>query len=71
MFDQNFIIDSVQETKKKVINTFVINDTFKTELIKLVDSETEFVKGINKQSLAIAETFWKNASQAIAAKKAA
>lgn len=70
MFGQDFIIDSVQETKKKVINTFVANDTFKTELIKLVDSETAFVKGMYNQSLAIAETFWKNANQAVAKKAA-
>ena len=66
----NQIIDSVQNAKKTFVNTFVTNESFKTELIKLVDAQTEFAKGQVKTSLSIAEAFYKNATDAFYAKKA-
>jgi hypothetical protein len=65
MFTQDFIIDSIQSAKKQVVNTFVVNnESFKKELIKLIDAQTEFAKGQTKTTLAIAEAFYKNASDA-------
>jgi hypothetical protein len=43
MFNQT--IDAVQGAKKQFVNTFVTDDKFKAELIKLVDAQTEFAKG--------------------------
>lgn len=60
MFNQ--VIDAVQNGKKQVVNTFVTDDKFKSELIKLVDAQTEFAKGQVKTTLSIAEAFYKNAS---------
>ena len=69
MFTQDFIIDSVQNAKKQFVNTvFANNESFKKELIKLVDAQTEFAKGQVKTTLAIAEAFVKNASNAIYSK---
>ncbi len=63
MFTPDTIIDSVQNAKKQFVNTFVVNnDSFKKELIKLVDAQTEFAKGQVKTTLQIAEAFVKNAS---------
>ncbi len=55
MFTHETIIDSIQNGKKQLVNTFVQDKKFQAELIKLVDSQTEFAKGSVKSSLAIAE----------------
>lgn len=55
MFTHETIIDAVQNGKKQLVNTFVTDKKFQAELIKLVDSQTEFAKGSVKSSLAIAE----------------
>lgn len=65
MFTPDFYIDGVQNAKKQFVSTVVTDDKFKTELIKLVDAQTEFAKGQVKTTLAIAEAFVKNATQAI------
>jgi len=68
MFNQ--VIDTVQNGKKQFVNTFITDDKFKAELIKLVDAQTEFAKGQVKTTLSIAEAFVKNASDAIYKKAA-
>ena len=69
MFTVDSIIDAVQNTKKQFVTTvFASNEPFKTELVKLVDAQTEFAKGQFKTSLQIAESFYKNATNAIYAK---
>jgi len=65
MFTPDFIIDSVQGAKKTFVTTFITNESFKKELTKLVDAQTEFAKGQVKTTLAIAEAFVKNASNAV------
>lgn len=55
MFTYETIIDSVQNGKKQIVNTFVADKKFQAELHKLVDAQTEFAKGSVKSSLAIAE----------------
>lgn len=71
MFTFDFIIDSVQNAKKQAVETFVTNESFKKELIKLVDAQTKFAKGQVQTTLSIAEAFIKNASDAVYTKKAA
>lgn len=70
MFTPDQIIDSIQNAKKQFVNTFVTNESFKKELVKLVDAQTEFAKGQSKTTLAIAEAFYKNATNSIYAKAA-
>jgi hypothetical protein len=65
MFTLDFAIDSVQNAKKTFVNTFVTNESFKAELVKLVDAQTEFAKGQVKTTLSIAEAFVKNATEAV------
>ena len=70
MFTPETIIDSVQNAKKTFVTTFVTDDKFKAELIKLVDAQTEFAKGQVKTTLSIAEAFVKNATNAVYKKAA-
>ena len=65
MFTTDFIIDSVQNAKKQIVNTFITDANFKTELVKLVDAQTDFAKGQIKTTLAIAEAFVKNFNDAV------
>ncbi len=55
MFTYETVIDSIQNGKKQLVNTFVQDKKFQAELIKLVDAQTEFAKGSVKSSLSIAE----------------
>lgn len=68
MFTPEAIIDSVQNAKKQFVTTVITNESFKKELIKLVDAQTEFAKGQVKTTLSIAEAFYKNASSYVYAK---
>lgn len=68
MFTPDVLIDTIQNSKKQVVNMLVTNETFKTELIKLVDAQTEFAKGQFKTTLSIAQALIKNASDACYAK---
>lgn len=65
MFTPDAIIDSIQNGKKQIVNTFVTDKKFQAELIKLVDAQTSFVKGQVKTSLDIAQAIAKNASDAV------
>ena len=71
MFTTDYIIDSVQNAKKQIVETFVTNDSFKKELIKLVDAQTKFAKGQVTTTLEIAQALYKNASDSFYAKKTA
>lgn len=71
MFTPEYYIDSVQSARKKFVETYVTHEQFKKELVKLIDAQTEFAKGQVKLALSITETFYKNASDVIYAKKAA
>ena len=72
MFTSDTIIDSVQNAKKQVVNTvFASNDSFKKELVKLIDAQTEFAKGQVKTTLQISEALVKNATNAFYPKKSA
>lgn len=65
MFNTDTIIDNVQNAKKQIVNYTINNESFKKELIKLIDAQTEFAKGQVKTSLQIAEAFVKNATSAV------
>jgi hypothetical protein len=51
------IIDQIQNGKKQIVNTFVKDETFKTELIKLIDIQATFAKGSIQSSLDIMNAF--------------
>lgn len=60
MFIHNQLIDTVQGAKKQFVETFIKDDSFKTELIKLIDAQTVATKTSVDACLAIATAFTKN-----------
>jgi len=67
MFIHNQIIDTVQGAKKQFVNTFVQDAKFKTELTKLIDAQAAATKTSVDASLAIAQAFAKNSTEALKA----
>jgi hypothetical protein len=65
MFIHNQIIDSVQSGKKQIVNTFVQDAKFKEELNKLIDAQAQAAKASVDASLAIAQAFVKNTTEAM------
>jgi hypothetical protein len=65
MFTHNQIIDSIQSGKKQFVNTFVTDAKFKEELNKLIDAQAQAAKVSVDASLAIAQAFTKNVSEAM------
>jgi hypothetical protein len=65
MFIHNQIIDSVQSGKKQIVNTFIQDAKFKEELNKLIDAQALTAKASVSASVAIAEAFVKNTSEAM------
>lgn len=60
----NSVIDAIQDSKKTFVNTYITDESFKSELIKLVDAQTKFAKGSVQSTLDIAQAFVKNTSNA-------
>ena len=60
----NSVIDAIQDSKKTFVTTFVKDEAFKAELVKLVDAQTKFAKGSVQSTLDIAQAFVSNASNA-------
>lgn len=44
MFTADAMIDTVQGTKKTVVNTFVQNEVVKDSLIKFIDAQADYTK---------------------------
>jgi len=60
MFIHNQFIDTIQGGKKQFVETFIKDDTFKSELIKLIDAQALATKTSVEACLAIATAFTKN-----------
>ena len=60
MFIHNQFIDTVQGAKKTFVETFIKDDAFKSELIKLIDAQAVATKTSVEAMLAIATAFTKN-----------
>jgi dTDP-D-glucose 4,6-dehydratase len=65
MFIHNQVIDAVQNGKKQFVNTFVTDAKFKEELNKLIDAQAQAAKTSVDASLAIAQAFVKNTTEAM------
>ena len=62
MFIHNQFIDTVQGAKKQFVNTFIKDEAFKTELVKLIDAQAAATKTSVEAMLAIATAFTKNST---------
>lgn len=62
MFIHNQMIDTVQGAKKQFVETFIKDEAFKKELIKLIDAQAAATKASVEAMLAIATAFTKNST---------
>jgi hypothetical protein len=60
MLSPDAIIDSVQDAKKQVVNTFVVDKTIKAGLIEIIEAQTEFTKTVAKNALTFSQLAVKN-----------
>ncbi len=60
MFSPEFFIDSVQNAKKQLVNTFVVDKTIKASIIEVIDAQTAFVKTATQNTLTLTQLFVKN-----------
>lgn len=60
MFSPEVIIDSVQNAKKQVINTIVVDKTIKASIIEVIDAQTAFIKTATQNALTLSQLFVKN-----------
>jgi hypothetical protein len=69
MFTFDSIVDTTKSAQTKFVETFVTNDTVKTELVKLIDTQSAFAKTTYNNSLELAQTAAKNFNELVYAKK--
>lgn len=69
MLTPDFYIDNIQNARKIFVETYVKNEDFKKELVKLIDAQTSFAKGSVAASIGIAQVYWKNISDTVYSKK--
>ena len=62
MFIHNQVIDTVQGAKKQFVETFIKDDAFKSELVKLIDAQAVATKTSVDAMMAIATSFTKNST---------
>lgn len=60
MFTPEQFIDSVQNAKKQIVNTFVVDAEIKRGLLEVIDAQTAFVKSATQNALSMGQHFVKN-----------
>ena len=64
MFTADTYIDSVTDASTKFVKTYVTNEGFKTELVKLLESQNTFAKSQIKSTLALTQEIFSNNANA-------
>jgi hypothetical protein len=62
MLSPNYIIDTVQNNKKLMVNTFVTNAGIKKSLLELIDAQTAYTKSVANNCLLFGQIFVSNIS---------
>ena len=57
MLSPEYIIDTVQNNKKLMVNTFVTNTGLKKSLVDLIDAQTAYNKSLASNVLLFSQTF--------------
>jgi hypothetical protein len=65
------IIDTVQGAQTKFVETYVTDKKLQAEMLKLTEAQAKFAKGSYQTTLSIAQAVYKNATDAVYAKKGA
>jgi hypothetical protein len=55
----NTAIDAIQNGKKTIVTTFVIDKEIQSQLVTLIEAQTEFYQGWVDTTLSLAETLVK------------
>ena len=62
MLSPEYIIDTVQNNKKIMVNTFVTNAGIKKSLVDLIDAQTAYTKSVASNCLLLGQIFVSNFS---------
>ena len=65
MFTADAIIDTVQTSKKTLVNTFITNETIKDSMIKFIDTQAEYTKKAAKVGLDTVNTLTSETVKAV------
>jgi len=65
------IVDTVQGAQTKFVETYVTDKKLQAEMLKLTEAQAKFAKGSYQTTLSIAQAVYKNATDAVYAKKGA
>lgn len=60
MFTPDALIDTVQNSKKQFVETFVTDKAIKQGLVEVINAQTEFAKTLAKNSIAFTELYVKS-----------
>lgn len=60
MFTPDYFIDSVQNAKKQIVETYVVDKEIKKSLIALIDAQTNYSKTVAENALFFTQLFVKN-----------
>ena len=69
MFTPETLINTVQDSKKQFVNTFVIDSAIKSKLVEVIDAQTEFAQVIAKNAFSISEHLAKSFNEAVKVSK--
>jgi len=64
MFTADTYIDTVTDASTKFVKTYVTNEGFKNELVKLLESQSAFAKGSIKSTIALTQEIYSNNANA-------
>jgi len=65
------IVDTVQGAQKSFVETYVTDKKIQTELVKLTEANSKFVKDSYQTSLSLAQLMFKTAGDVVYSKKGA
>lgn len=65
MFNTNFYIDSFQNGKKQLVNTFVQHDGIKQALVEFVDTQTAYTKSAVDATLEVNKRLFAESTKAL------
>ena len=65
MITPDYFIDSVQNGKRYVVNTFVQDEKVRKGLLSVIDAQTEFVKTAAKTSLELTQLYFDNITKSV------
>lgn len=69
MFTPEAFINTVQDSKKQFVNTFVIDSAIKSKLVEVIDAQTDFAQVVAKNTFSISEHLAKSFNEVVKVSK--